>query len=88
MRIIKLFIMKCYFCEATQSFDDVATQRRAFVKFFDVGWRVRADEDVCPNCVSRLPLKVSRRELAETKKRLVPVPATLLKNSRSRRQCG
>ena len=71
MKIRKLFTMKCYFCGDMQSFDDVKTQRRAYVKFFDVGWRVRADEDVCPNCVSMLPLKVSRRELPEIKQRLL-----------------
>lgn len=70
MQIKKLFTMTCYFCEASETID-MPSQRRAVVKFFDDGWRVRADEDVCPKCTSMLPLKVSRRELSETKARLL-----------------
>ena len=70
MQIKKLFTMTCYFCEVSETID-MPSQRRAVVKFFDDGWRVRADEDVCPKCTSMLPLKVSRRELLETKERLL-----------------
>lgn len=70
MQIKKLFTMTCYFCEASETID-MPSQRRAVVKFFDDGWRVRADEDVCPKCTSVLPLKVSRRELSEVKARLL-----------------
>ena len=70
MEIKKLFTMKCFFCEKTETIESFS-QRRAFIKFSDDGWRVRADEDVCPRCVRLLPLKVSRRELPEIKKRLL-----------------
>lgn len=70
MEIKKLFTMKCFFCEKTETLES-SSQRRAFIKFSDNGWRIRADEDVCPKCVRLLPLKVSRRELHEVKKRLL-----------------
>lgn len=69
MKIKKLFTMTCYFCEVSKTIE-MSSQRHAIVIFFDDGWRVRADEDVCPKCASMLPPKVSRRELSETKSRL------------------
>ena len=70
MHTKKIFTMFCYFCTGIQSIE-CTTQKQAVTKFFNYGWRVRADEDVCPECQKFLPKKVLRRDLVETKKRLL-----------------
>lgn len=70
MHTKKIFAMFCFFCTGSQSIE-CATQKQAVTKFFDDGWRVRADEDVCPECEKLLPKKVLRRNLLSIKKRLL-----------------
>ena len=70
MHTKKVFTMFCFFCTGIQSIE-CATQKQAVTKFFDDGWRVRADEDVCPECEKLLPKRVLRRDLLSMKKRLL-----------------